>query len=443
MPDWTNVLTCDVQMGARAAAGAAYVADVQMGARAIAANETGIYAVTLGNTIYDIGAGLRTVYVATGTHVGRTRDFGAGGGAAWTDITDAIVGTICDMVLDPWDPKNTAYAFSRVGAASNTSGLWKTTNLNAAAPVWVLKKTITSMEADGGDASRQNYTKLACSINWENYIAFFYYFGDATLNSGRRMWCWHSHDGGNTWTAARIYNGGTFMKWRGAANILSHEIGGQLYLYCALGRGTYGIAQYCHYYIMRSIDHGHTWSLWLTPWGNWTWASNIPSFYTLDVPYNDNDDGDSLYWPLCNSVEHLATYRTYRLRDGVWANVQPAAVSQMPNYHRHSIEASTHDRDRLYCFVHISAAAGYRLYTSINGGTNWTDLGLTSVLGLGKVIYASAGLPYNNQLFYALATNGIFYSIDGGASWNDATGNWVAAIGAFGTGRAITPMWLE
>jgi hypothetical protein len=378
--------------------------------------------------------GLGKVYVGTGTHIGRTLGLDKSGGADWTDVTGAIVGTIIDGILDPWDPLNTAYVFTRVGVGSTTSGLWKTTNLNDASPTWTLKKSIASMEGDSpGTNASQGYTKIVASINWEGYLSFVLQITGGTNYLGH----WHSHDGGDSWSYSTILSYYLWIDWRGAYDIVPHEVGGELVMYVCHIRDI-NLADYVR--IGRSVDHGHTWTAdYFALQADWN--SGTHHAYSLTCPYEDNEAGTRYYvsWELHDTAKRQFA-RCVGTSKEAYITPVPGSFGS-PTFHRTGYECATHDQDKMFVFDKWGGVN--RLRVSDNRGDDWTDMGLTSGKGIGAQVHAAGGFPYNDQLFYVLGTNGIFYSTDRGATFNDATGNWATEIGAFGTGKFIVPMWLE
>ena len=86
------------------------------------------HSVQASSTAGSLGTVGDLIYVANSKQIGRTRNFSSAS-PTWISITGALTGTIYDFVLDPFDPFNQAWA---VG----TTGVWKTTNLDADAPTW-------------------------------------------------------------------------------------------------------------------------------------------------------------------------------------------------------------------------------------------------------------------------------------------------------------------
>jgi hypothetical protein len=119
------------------------------------------------------GDGFGTVYVLADTKLGRTRDFSAAS-PAWSDITPASAGDLWDFVLDPWNPTTTGYI-----AAS--TGIWKSTDLTNAAPTFTNILTAAAIETAVSDTAFTKAHKIMCSINQEDYVAFFFQTGTYSL----------------------------------------------------------------------------------------------------------------------------------------------------------------------------------------------------------------------------------------------------------------------
>lgn len=393
--------------------------------------------------------GLGRVYVMTGDYVtkttllGRTRNFDKPGGAEWVNITGALVGEGCDFILDPWDPANAAYAFTWGGPGSTTTGIWKTENLNDNPPVWTLLRSLSQMEGDSpGINAVCRFPKLLASINWENYIAVIYPISTDAGASNGYLGCWHSHNRGIDWTYATIVDQSGASNWRGAADLVPHVINGELMLYaCACPQ--VGLADRTRIY--RSTDHGASWVYFFEIGA--AYVSGAPYEHTLTCPYNDNADGNRYYViasKLNNGDPHHRLRRCYGASQ-VTRTPAPSTFG-IPAFHRIGVESHTFDWQLLYCYdrqAQVPAGPNYKLHVSDDAGDSWTDKGLTSAKGIGVDVYAAGGFPYNTQLFYTLGSNGIFYSLDGGDTFNDATGDWATEVGAWADGRVVVPVWTE
>jgi hypothetical protein len=106
---------------------------------------------------------------------------------------------------------------------------------------------------------------------------------------------------------------------------------------------------------------------------------------------------------------------------------------------RNGFEAYTEDSDLLFWWT----AGDDGLYTSIDGGANWT---LKSATGLTGEPVAAGGFPYNGQQYYVVTTTGIFVSVDGGNSFVNKTGDWSFGFTASGSEpyhNIIVPDWTE
>jgi hypothetical protein len=79
-----------------------------------------------------------SVYVANESQIGRTRDFFATS-PDWQDVTGDITGEIRDCVLDPADPANVAWV-------ATTNGVWRTGNLDTVTPVWTLTSSVATVK---------------------------------------------------------------------------------------------------------------------------------------------------------------------------------------------------------------------------------------------------------------------------------------------------------
>lgn len=364
--------------------------------------------------------GLGTVYVFNDTHVGRTVNFDADGGASWVNATGALAGkTILDAILDPWDPANKAFVLT-------TDGVYRTTNLGIS-PTWSLVLTPARTPVSSG--------KLRGSINEEGFICLVYW----ATSSNTGVHTYHTHNGGDSWTAELHVIQGVFLgsKFDGAFDIVPHLVGGAIWMYALVKPTNAGGAQ-----LRVSHDGGHTWANAGAAKGalcGYAW----PTYNYCQCPYQGNEDGLKVYYgftyPGSGGTGGCPRGKIYFTHDGNATSatiVDSQDTAILPATSRREVgEAHTYDYLRFYYWSSDSD-----LYLSSNAGNSFSLV--NGSCGFAGAISAAGGFPYNDQLFYALA-GGIYFSTDGGVTFKDATGDWVSAVGAFGTGRVIVPMWLE
>lgn len=362
------------------------------------------------------GGGFGTVYVATGTTLGRTRAFSADS-PSWVNITPSGVTDIYDFILDPWSPSTNGYL-------STSLGLYKSTTLDLDTPSWDLVLTAASASAAAGGVFANPY-KVMGSINLQNYVVLF--FQDSSDND---LWCARSLNAGTTWSYAQVNNNplATGATWRGGADIVPHVINDNLTLYAILfrqaGRGE----------LFRSQDKGATWTRVIAEIFN-AIAGTTVNALCVHCPYNDNDNGNIVYMSWNRVGDSPYAYYT---TDAATVNVINGNTKT--NSKRHGIETYTQDRQRVFHWTYTS-----KLYLSTDGGSSFS---LTTANGVTGDVRATGGFPFNRDQYYVVttgSTGGIFVSTDNGVSFSSKIGNWTGSgLSSISIGRGvIVPDWTE
>jgi len=128
----------------------------------------------------------RLVYAATATYVGRTRTF-LSSPPSWENVTGAILGTIKDFALDPFDPKNRACVVS-------SAGIYVTTNLDDSPPGWTNTQTATQFQNATGKALSAfigvRYTIAQQNLYWVQATTTDGYLYIGCTQSNGSSWTW-------------------------------------------------------------------------------------------------------------------------------------------------------------------------------------------------------------------------------------------------------------
>lgn len=318
-----------------------------------------------------------------------------------------------DFILDPWNPTNKAYL-------STDDGLYKSSNIGAAAPTWSLVLSQATIEAQFG-AGFDKAFKVIASINVQDYVAYFF-----EANAGDACMA-YSSDGGTTWSFSTIDADSENVTFAGAVDYVPHLIGGQVVMYIAGGEFTGSPPQY-RPAVFKSTNSGATWTqtgsigAYVGGWG-------ITQTYTLHCPYTNNDNGNTLYVTVLGA--------TWKSVDG---GVTFTSLGIIPenNVSRHGVETWTLD-DRLLYVWDVNSS----LQVSTNAGVSFTQKGTVP----GNTIKAGGGFPFENSTYYAVTVTGIYYSTDGGNNFFNKTGNFPATTSLSFTGTnnkaVIVPLWVS
>jgi hypothetical protein len=364
------------------------------------------------------GTGFGTLYLWTNGVLGRTRAFSADS-PTYSNITPSGTFSFRDFILDPHSPSTTAYHLS----VGTNGGVRKSTNMDEATPTWSLVLTIAAIEtATSGTVS--NLFLIRGSINQLDYIGFLAY---VIIAGGTIFVFIYSENGGTSWNYSTITAFATgFSSW----DIVPHTIGGSLTLYAYLHRNNDS-------YIYKSTNKGATWA-YVDDFG----LASGDRTLLCHCPYEGNTDGLLLFLAYLSPGTDSGAF--FKSTDGgatrnLIADPSDGMSNEGTRIGRNGIEAYTEDSDLLFWWT----AGDDGLYTSIDGGANWT---LKSATGLTGEPVAAGGFPYNGQQYYVVTTTGIFVSVDGGNSFVNKTGDWSFGFTASGSEpyhNIIVPDWTE
>jgi hypothetical protein len=367
------------------------------------------------------------VNVATYTALGRTANFLAG--PNWTAVNPTLVGgeVIIDFLLDPYDSVQTVYLLT-------TQRLYKTTNYWAGnPPTWAVVFDLTAAQAIL--ASTNTFYRIEATITAQGLI------GLCGGISGSNLYYFHTHDGGTTWHGVDTGIGSALAAQMDGFQLSQHDAN-KLWVTGWNGANTGKVR--------GSTDGGHTFST----------LHSFTEFYAplvIHVPYAGNPS-DLLGYVAGESSSQLYVrstgndFSTLSVITPVISGTT-VAVTQPQVPASRSILVPVTDANRVFLLAEKwgggGALEGARVLVSLDAGTTWTQRYQFTISNNSSNVTANCigAWPWDNSnILYAVGNNvtdgHILYSTDEGFTWVDKIGDWVAAIGAFGTGVQIVPTWL-
>lgn len=342
--------------------------------------------------------------------------------------------------LDPIDPLNSAYLFTKTGA--NVGYIYHTANLNSTVPTW-------NLIWDLSDAAYCSYTgtQQVISIHASPVLPGLAW---VQMQSG---WIAYSPDYGTTW-----YRTGTRPTTRSSNKVFEMLI-----------RPSYYSAAICfvHAYVFnetalwKTVNVGGTWDQLTDVLPLPTVAETVHCF---DVPYEDNPTGQWFIYastkanaPRNNAWVYLSqgdgTWRMdvtpaigstrYSCPRSSWTDYATRIVSWAGTRQNVILLGSPIDPTAAGPFVggEVSSAPAV-LFGSTNGGLSWTPFHIF-IAEMGCIRWHET----NVNLMYAVggASDGYFQaSNDGGLNWQTKSTSWLVLNPQPGTGfnvAAIHPVW--
>jgi len=162
----------------------------------------GVQSSSVDNSVGDV------TYVANSQQIGRTRNFSSPS-PNWISITGAITGTIYDFILDPFDPYDQAWA---VGS----TGVWKTTNLDAEAPVWSQILSMQTISETVGPHDRFHAVgRILSSPARQGFYLVTVWDDNPLGGNDQGGWIGRTFDAGATWQWSQLQADDT---WYGSPN---------------------------------------------------------------------------------------------------------------------------------------------------------------------------------------------------------------------------------
>lgn len=358
------------------------------------------------------GSGVGTALRLANNHVGLTSNLSAGPSTHWVSKMGNLAGmglTIYDLILDPWRPSTHCWI-------STSDGLYRTENYRAETPVW------TQIDSSLG------ITRIHGSINIDGY------FGGVFIDSNIVYWR-YTTNGGASWNTTQVVAGPSFPSFVAIANPFS-------------GIGVYAPAGQPHIMVTFSTQQSFVYRgrIWKSTNGGITFSevsilydvvSGFGSVINPHQAYDNNENGN--FW--ITALNHPAgnTGGLYSTSDGGanWAAYSALGAADFAGF-RGAFEPHTFNRQLIYAWIHAGGGE-YHLWTSEDGGANWTQ---ATEIGLSGTVYAGGGLPFNEGRSYASTSAGVFYSNDKGETFVNCTGDWAWGH-AVGGGHVIVPDWTE
>lgn len=318
-----------------------------------------------------------TVYVLTSDGFFRVTGVIAGP-AVWEDIGPTLSNgeNFEDFILDPFDPKNTAYL---VLDANNNSGIacCKTTNLTASNPVWTT--LLTGQDLTNAGVSSVELRAIHGALTNQDFIV-------VTGGAVGSLYCGHTHDGGATWTWVSVGVGQTYSGNAGL-EVSDHDSD---YIWVGItdGSGQTGI--------YRSTDGGHTFS------SLYTWGANYTSWapFCISVPYSNN---------ATDQIMLASVYKTSSAEYEVWKSTNGGAAWTLLNGNPglpvnrgawlNSFECSPYNSNA----YHFFDGNNYYLYVSEDAGATWVEHPATGAFAHQWANYRDGGRwLFDTNRFYVI-----------------------------------------
>jgi hypothetical protein len=366
-----------------------------------------------------------TCYVATELRVARTTNF-LDSSPSWLSL--GSFSGLTDLILDPWDPKNTA-----IVCAGSTAYI--THNLADASPTWSTFLTITQVNAYLGisNTAGDQLSAVKGNITQEGLFYFSYVHTNFPGNGSSYVVKTTNYGTISSVTLVLGTNGNQTVNLSLALEVGQHNAN---VIFRAAPSSAGNEAR-----LFRSIN------------GNASYSQILGGFvhiWDIHSPYNDNPNDDIIY--VVGMVSNdTSGYRVYKTINGGsnWTDITPSGY--VPNGYggkRFVIHSYTQDRNIMF------VTNGNDFWTSTDGGDNWTQqTDANSVSGEPNGYRAFGGFPYNGGRIQCgvQIPNGtaglLMLSLDNGVTWQNRQGNWTTGVGSYGstvgTGvKIVVPLWV-
>jgi hypothetical protein len=308
------------------------------------------------------------------------------------------------MMVDPNDATHKSVFAAGVGG-----GLWKTTDITAASPVWTPVNDLfanIAITAITYDPTNPNIMYFGTGEGWFNL--------DAIRGDG----IWKSTNGGATFTQLASTPGSVTTNFNYVNKIAVHPVTGDVYAATMAG-------------LFRSQNGGTSWTKVL---GAGTGASIDPM---ADVAIAAD-----------NSIV-AATGRVFSGSDGVYRSTTGAAASwtklntgangfPTTGFERITLALAPSNANVMYAITQSTSTDGiFHIYTTSNKGTSWTtatnptdaDPGIGTEYTRGQAWYdLAAAVDPNNAATLIVGGVDLFKSTNSGTAWTQLT-HWYGGFG--------------
>ncbi|MGD0711757.1 MAG: T9SS type A sorting domain-containing protein [Bacteroidales bacterium] len=298
------------------------------------------------------------------------------------------------IMVDPNDATK-----KTIWAGGVDGGLWKTTDITVANPVWTQVNDFFS-----------NLAVTAIAFNPANMQVMYFGTGEGWYNADAVQGdgIWKSTDGGNSWSQLPSTTGNTF--W--FVNKIAVDASGNVY---AATRG-----QYCNTCgIFKSTDGGTSWTLVLYD------ATCTTSYYGADIEIA----ADGTLYASLGIFNQGSVYKSATGNSGTWTKLNTGGASGFPTtgFYRVELACAPSNANTVYALTQSSSTYGiYNIYKTTNAGTSWTTITLptnntscdNSEFTNGQAWYdLIAAVDPNSSTTLFVGGLNIFKSTNAGSSW--------------------------
>lgn len=371
----------------------------------------------------------------------------------WTAINDGLSGdglNVFRFLHDPWSSNGTTLTGAYI---ATKGGIYKTNGLPT--PTWTQVLSAATVEGiigtnDGSNPTMCHFTReLVLPINVQNYVGVI--VRKSIAGNECRNYYAYSTDGGTSWncntlqywTYDKIVGGYAWnlLDGDGAVGVFafpSHKTANTIYVSAGIGTA-HGKG------LWTSTDGGSTWSS-----QDWDWATNSGPRYVV-LPFADASGSayanDLKAWKCHVESEsyEVLTSTSFPGPGFIDKSTWTVAHAMDANVYSWLMDLCTWDEDYVYVLTAANGTPAYALVYTNNGGSTWSTKALAHVTKLQSL----SALP-GNALFCAVGTGladtadvYVYRTLDGGATFEDATGDLNTVFPSSTSIRSIVPDWIK